>query len=95
MAELIEGKVVAISPQGNLITDITIENLAGVPRDDTVSVLFDAHRTQCILSADHGEPDSTLVAFVGESGSLEISIVGISLSEMLNVGIGESVQVKW
>ncbi len=91
----VEGVVISIDDQGNLVSDISADQLAESPRDEQVSVNCGGHETNCILEAGHNEPDATLVAMIGASGNLEIGIVGISISEMLGLKVGETVVVKW
>ena len=95
MAEQIEGTVVSISKSGSLVTDISAGQLALAPRDERVTVSCGGHDTACILSADHDEPESTLLAMIGPSDKLEIAIVGMNISEMLGLKVGEKVVVKW
>lgn len=90
----IAGKVVKIGPSGSLITDIENEQLLNVPHDETTSIKFDAHSTVGIFPADAEQPMGTLVARTGESGCLEIEIVGMNLSEMLGINVGETVSVS-
>lgn len=91
----IEGKIVSISDEGNLITDISAEQLADAPRDDSVTVSCDEHMTQGIFAADHNEPDFTLLAMLGTGGCLELVVVGDSARIMLGLGEGQTVTVKW
>jgi S-adenosylmethionine hydrolase len=93
--EQIEGTVVSINEAGNLVTSITAEQLRGVPTDESVSICCDEHETIGIFQLDHNQPESTLLALIGESGHLELSIVGISASDMLGIRGGEKVVVKW
>ena len=51
--------------------------------------------TQGLFEAGHDQPESTLIAVIGESGCLEIEIVGVSASIMLGVREGEKVSVRW
>ena len=95
MAGKIEGTVVAISEAGNLVTDITAAQLSDVPRNDAVTISCDEHETIGIFPADHQEPPMTLLALVGQSGQLELEIVGDSAKIMLGVRVGEKVVVKW
>lgn len=95
MPATIEGKVVAITDTGNLVTDIGADQLSDAPRDDRVTVACDEHETVGIFDADHGEPESTLIAVLGDSGCLELEIVGLSASLMLGVRVGERVVVRW
>jgi S-adenosylmethionine hydrolase len=91
----IDGTVVAYSEAGSLITDIPHDRLSGVPRDSSVTVTCDEHETVGIFSADHKEPDFTLLAVLGPSGFLELHIVGDSAKIMLGVRLGERIVVKW
>ena len=91
----IEGAVVAYSESGNLITDIPHERLAGVPAGDGVKVTCDEHETFGIYPPEHKEEPLTLLAILGPSGFLELTIVGDSAKIMLGVGLGEKVVVKW
>ena len=91
----IEGKVVSITEEGNLVTDISEEQLAGVPRGDQVVVRCDEHETVGIHPADHNEPQFTFLAISGPRGFLELVIVGVSASGMLGIREGESVLIRW
>ena len=95
MANLIEGAVASIGESGQLISDITEDQLANVPRDDNTIVKVGGHETQGLFAADHGQPDATMVAYFSTSGALEIEIVGVSLSDMLGIQPGEQVAVSW
>ena len=95
MAQHIEGKVVSVDSAGNLITDITAERLEGVPRDESVTVLCDEHRTNGIYVADHGQPDMTFIAVINADNMLELIIVGESAHRMLDIQVGEKVSVEW
>jgi S-adenosyl-L-methionine hydrolase (adenosine-forming) len=89
------GKVVEISADGNLITDITAEQLHATPRDVSVSISCDDHETNGIFTPDHKEPPFTFLALLGESGRLELVIVGDSAKIMLGVRTGTPVKVTW
>ncbi len=93
MAKKIEGSVEKIGDSGNLITDISNDQVADMPSDDSVTIKFGGHETAGIHSGDHGQPMGTLVASRGSSGHLEIEIVGISVAEMLGIKVGEAVIV--
>jgi len=94
-AGTIDGTVVSVNGSGDLVTDIANECLADIPHDESVTVKFGPHETICILPSDHGEPDATMVASLGETGFLQIEIVGISLSDMLGIQPGVAVSVTW
>ncbi|HMO13731.1 MAG TPA: adenosylmethionine-8-amino-7-oxononanoate aminotransferase [Pirellulaceae bacterium] len=95
MAHVLKGSVQRVSATGDLITDISNEQIADAPSDDSVVVTFGPHHTLGIYDPDHEESESTLLAVRGTSGNLELTIVGISLSEMLGIGPGEKVEIKW
>lgn len=95
MSGKLEGKVIAISSEGNLITDIGGDALNGAPRDERIVVTCDEHQTSGIFPADHDQPPMTLIALIGEKGLLEMCIVEDSASIMLGVGTGAPVKVEW
>ncbi len=94
MAKL-EGTIKSISDAGYLVSDISAEQLSDTPRGEEVSVSCAGHETNGVYAHDHNEPDSTFVAMIGPSGHLEIGIVGINISEMLRINVGEKIVVKW
>lgn len=91
----IEGTVVAYGPTGNLVTDISNDRLKGVPSGDGVKIICDEHETIGIYPASHEEDACTLMAILGPSGCLELTIVGDSAQMMLGVALKEKVVVKW
>ena len=95
MSNRIEGTIAEINESGDLVTDISIESLESVPRDESVTVSVGPHETIGIYGTDHQEPDSTMIAVTGSSGKLEIGIVGMNMSEMLGIRAGEKVAVRW
>ena len=95
VAGKITGKVETVDSFGNLITNITREQLADVPRDESVTVDCDGHQTQGIFETYGEQPPMTLVALVGSSNVLELAIVDNSAKIMLGAGVGANVSVKW
>jgi S-adenosylmethionine hydrolase len=95
LSNQIDGKVASCDASGNLVTDIPNDSVAGLVGDPNVSIKFGPHETFGIFPIDHGEPEATLVASMGEGGFVMIEIVGISLSEMLGIKEGVSVAVAW
>lgn len=91
----IEGQVVAVTESGNLVTDIQLDRLNDVPRDDTVTIRCDEHETCGIYPLDHDQPPFTLLAVEGSAGALELVIVDDSARLMLGVGEGTPVEVRW
>ncbi len=94
MTERIAGTVASTGESGNLITDIPVEKLEAAPRDESITIKFGGHETYGLFPADHSEPDATMVATLGESGFVEIEIVGIPLAEMLGIRPGETVLIS-
>ncbi|QDU93938.1 adenosylmethionine-8-amino-7-oxononanoate aminotransferase [Lignipirellula cremea] len=94
MSNKIEGAVAALSPDGDLITDIGEEALKDVPRDQSVTVTCDGYDTQGIYPVDHEQPIGTMVAFMGPQ-ELRMAIVGVSISEMLGIKVGAPVMIQW
>ena len=95
MSGQLQGKIVAYGESGNLVSDLGNDRLAAVPRGAEVSVTCDEHQTVGIYPADHPEEPFTLLAVLGASGFLELTIVGDSAKAMLGVPLGEKVVVKW
>ena len=95
MPRSIEGKVVSISEGGNLVTDIPCAALAEAPRDSAVRIHCDEHETVGLFTAGHSEPEMSFLALLGNSGFLELTIVGDSAKIMLGVRVGERVSVQW
>ncbi|ADB18686.1 hypothetical protein Psta_4033 [Pirellula staleyi DSM 6068] len=91
----IEGTIVAFSSDGNLVSDIPNSSLAGAPRGENVLIACDEHETIGLFEPGHGQPDMTLLALLGESGFLELTIVSDSAKIMLGVSRGTPIVVKW
>jgi S-adenosylmethionine hydrolase len=91
----VQGKIVAVRDNGNLVTDIDESRLVDAPRDERVLIRCDEHETTCIFGTVHNQPPATLIAVLGESGCLELEVVGDSARIMLGVGLGEGVEVSW
>ena len=95
MSRKIQGQVITVTDRGNLVTDITAEQLSSVPDDLRVRVTCDEHFTQGIFRTGHNEPDFTFLAVLGDSHRLELEMVGENASRMLGIGVGERVIVEW
>ncbi len=95
LSNQIDGTVTSCDSAGNLITDIPNDSVAGLVGDESVSIKFGPHETFGIHIQDHGQPDATLVASLGNEGFVMIEIVGISVSDMLGIKPGVNVQVAW
>lgn len=95
LSNQIEGTVASCDATGNLVTDIPNDSVAGLVGDESISIKFGGHETFGIFPGDHSEPDATLVASLGDSGFVQIGIVGISISDMLGIKAGVAVVVAW
>lgn len=91
----IEGTVQAIDSFGNLITNISADSLASVPRGEEVAVVCDEHETRGIFNTYDDQPQMTFIALIGSSGKLELAIVGESAADMLAIAVGTPVTVQW
>ncbi len=91
----IEGAVESIDSFGNLITDISADVLAKVPRDETTAIYCDEHETRGIFATYADQPPMTFVAVLGSSGKLELAIVGESAADMLGIAVGTPVTIQW
>lgn len=95
MANKIAGEVQSIDSFGNLITNITAEQLNGVPTGEELSVVCNEHETRGLFRTYADQPPMTLIALVGSSGLLELAIVDDSAADMLGVKVGEPVTLSW
>jgi S-adenosylmethionine hydrolase len=95
VAERIEGRVVSVTDAGNLVTDITADQLRDVPRDERVRVQCDEHFTLGLFGPDHGEPETTFLAVIADGDALQLEIVGESANLMLGINVGDRVVVEW
>jgi S-adenosylmethionine hydrolase len=91
----LEGTIVAIDDTGNLISDIPVAQLESVPTDDATTVSCDEHQTMGLYAVDHDQPPMTLIALLGRSGFLELSVVEDSARMMLGIREGEKIVVSW
>lgn len=95
MPQKISGEVTSVDSFGNLITNITTEQLQGVPTGEELSVRCGDHETAGLFNTYGDQPEMTLIALVGSSGKLELAIVGESAAAMLGEGVGSPVTLKW
>lgn len=95
MPNKIQGRIIRVTESGNLVSDISAQQLIEVPTDDRVTIRCDEHETIRIFQAEHSELPMTLIAVVGSSGQLELEIVGDSARLMLGISVGEKIEVEW
>ena len=91
----ISGKVESVDSFGNLITNISREQLADVPRDESVTVDCDGHQTQGIFETYGEQPSMTLIALIGSSDMLELAIVDDSAKIMLGTEVDANITITW
>jgi S-adenosylmethionine hydrolase len=91
----LEGTVLEIDSFGNVITNITVEMLAGHPTDERACVVCGLYETWGIYATYGQQPSGTLIAVVGSSGRLELAIVGDNAARRLGIQIGSPVTLAW
>ena len=91
----IVGKVISITESGDLVTDISEDQLSGAPRDENTVIACDGHETRGIFGPDHDEPELTLIAIVNDSGAMQLSLVGESAQAFFGIQTGQEVVVRW
>lgn len=90
------GKVTEITPDGDLLTDVSFDQLANVSRAaETRIVVDDEFETFGIFGPEHGQPAMTLIAILEEGKPLRMHLVSDSASIMLGVRQGAPVEIKW
>ena len=94
MASL-KGEVVSVAESGDLLTDVTAEQLSEAPRDESVSVRCDGHATIGIYPHDHDQPEFTFLAVLNAEDRLCLSLVGESASKFLGIKPGSPVTINW
>lgn len=94
-ARRIEGSVLQIDAFGNVISDITWQDLTAREPPDAVSVVCGGEAVTGLVRTYADRPPETLVALVGSSGRLEVAVVGGSAARRLAVRIGDPVVVTW
>jgi S-adenosylmethionine hydrolase len=94
-ANEISGSILWIDGFGNLITDVTAVMLAAISNRSRVTVEIAGRTIHCIDRTYGDRPSNTLMALVGSSGYLEISIAGGDARAQLNLDARAPVKVRW
>jgi len=89
----VEGQVLTIDSFGNLITNITVDLLGDVPRDERTRIAIGDRQITGIGRTYGTRPEGTLIALVGSSGRLEVAVVGGNAAATLHVGGGTPVSL--
>jgi len=96
MSKTISGSVIEVTADGDLVTDITVDRLGSIPRDESLKVIVDEeHETFGLFSTEHQQPAMTLIAIADTVGALRLHLVGDSATMMLGVRKGAPVLLKW
>ena len=96
MAGNVQGSVVRISYDGDLITDVSSEKLTAVLGNASVHIVVDdVHETFGLFGVDHDQPSMTLIAICDNGEPLRLHLVGDSASMMLGVRAGAPIRVSW
>jgi len=96
VADKIQGKIIEVDPQGDLITDIGHDQWDRIGRTSETKVIVDKeHETFGLFEPDHRQPPMTLIAIVEPQKPLRLHLVSDSASMMLGVRAGASVEVDW
>ena len=95
MAAKVQGKVIEISDQGDLVTDICGDQLVNAPRSEAVRIQVEDHETFGVFGEEHGQPAMTLIAILGNDDRLRLHLVSDSASMMLGVRKQAPVEVHW
>jgi S-adenosylmethionine hydrolase len=89
------GTVVEIGASGDLITDLTSEQISALGHNAETKVVVDEEfETIGIFGADHKQPEMTLVAILETGQPLRLSLVSDSASMMLGVKKGAKVEIR-
>jgi S-adenosylmethionine hydrolase len=92
----IRGKIIEVTAEGDLVTDLEAAQLTGVSRgSDTKVTVDEEHDTFGIFPSNHEQPPMTLVAILDPNGPLRLHLVSDSASMMLGVRAGASVEINW
>jgi S-adenosylmethionine hydrolase len=96
VANKIQGKVVEVTDQGDLITDIGPEQWTRAARtSETKVIVDDEHETFGLFESNHEQPPMTLIAIIDNDAPLKLHLVSDSASIMLGVKKGATVELVW
>ena len=96
MVRKIQGTIIEVNADGDLITDISEKQLAGVSRTVETKIVVDGeHETYGLFDSKHDQPSMTLIAIVEPEKTLRLHLVDDSATMMLGVCKGASVKVLW
>ncbi len=91
----ITGEIVWVDGFGNLISNITTAVLATIPDYNRVTIEIAEHAIRGIDRTYGDRAANTLLALVGSSGYLEVSITGGNAAAQLNAAAGMPIVLLW
>jgi S-adenosyl-L-methionine hydrolase (adenosine-forming) len=91
----ISGEVIWIDGFGNLITDITAALLAAMPDRSRATIEIAGHAIHGLDRTYGDRLAGTLMALVGSSGDLEVSVANGSAAVRLQAGAGAQITIHW
>ena len=89
------GEIESTDHFGNLITNITRQDLAGIAQHQPLRVRCGDHHNIPIVRTYGAQPKGTIVSLVGSTGQLELAIVEGNAAETLKLSIGAAVSISW
>jgi len=92
----IEGIVVEVTSNGDLITNISSLQWKPIPRStDTRILIDDEHETIGLFDSNHQQPSMTLIAIAENDAPLRLHLVDDSAAMMLGVRPGATIDIRW
>ena len=88
------GEIVHVDRFGNLISNISSSQLTGVPMG-TAEVRIKSHSISRFVGSYSEGAAGILHALINSNGNLELFLKERSASDLLQVGVGAAVEVKW
>jgi S-adenosylmethionine hydrolase len=94
-AQRIVGSVIQIDTFGNVITNISAEDLAKAKSASEIRVCCRRREIMGLVATYGNQSEGTLVALIGSGGRLELAVVRASAANLLGVQLGDEVIASW
>jgi S-adenosylmethionine hydrolase len=91
---VLSGEVIWVDAFGNLVTNISQEDVGGIAPDDLIEIEIGSERIQGLMTAYERGPTGEIIALWGSAGFLEIALKGENLSRTRTWGRGEPVRIR-
>jgi len=91
---VLSGEVIWVDAFGNLVTNITQEDVGGIAPDDLIEIEIGGERIQGLKTAYEQGQTGEIIALWGSAGFLEIALKGKNLSRTRKWGRGETVRIR-